>query len=478
MLSQTQLIAVVSLVLLTATTRAADSPNFVLVLADDQGWTSTSAAMHPTIEASKSDYYQTPNLERLAKRGMRFTQGYAPAGLCCPTRRSIQFGQSSLRQGDDDVFNAHYRPNTITHSIPRLLKQANARYAAAHYGKWDLRSELAPEDLGYDEGDGNTTNEVGSRGDSGTVDPIDKSDKWTKHVELTDPKRIFSITDRAKDFMTRMVAADRPFFVQVSHYATHVDVQARAETVAKFKQLKAGRRHNDPAFAAMTEDLDTGVGLLLDKINDLGVEDNTYVIYLADNGSVPWVPPNQVKHLSNRDSVDSVGRNYPLRAGKWTVFEGGIRVPFVVAGPGIQAGSFSNEPVVGYDLLPTIADLAGLGDLQVAKLDGGSFRTVLENRGIGTVTRPTGAMYFHRYSGAYGHSAIRRGNFKLVRFWKRPIATADEQFAIDEVQLFDLTSDFGESMNLVSAMPELARQLEQQLIGYLRQVDSAVLPRL
>ena len=212
-----------------AIVQAADSPNFVLVLSDDQGWTSTSAAMHPELDNSKSDFYRTPNLERLANRGMRFSQGYSPAGLCCPTRRSIQFGQTTLRQGDDDAFNARYQPGKITHSIPMLLKETNPRYAAAHFGKWDLRSELAPEHLGYDDGDGNTTNGVGSEGDNGAPDAISKEDKWTKHAVLKDPKRIFSISERANDFIQRMNAANRPFFVQLSHYAVHVDLQARAK---------------------------------------------------------------------------------------------------------------------------------------------------------------------------------------------------------------------------------------------------------
>ncbi len=458
---------------IAAIVQAADSPNFVLVLSDDQGWTSTSAAMHPKLENSKSDFYQTPNLERLANRGMRFSQGYSPAGLCCPTRRSIQFGQTALRQGDDDAFNARYQPGKIAHSIPMLLKETNPHYAAAHFGKWDLRSELAPEHLGYDDGDGNTTNGVGSEGDNGAPDTISKEDKWTKHAVLKDPKRIFSITKRANDFMTRMTAAKRPFFVQVSHYAVHVDVQARAETIAKCQQRERGQRHNDPTFAAMTEDLDTGLGQLLDKIDELGITDNTYVIYLADNGAVAWYPPDKVKNLSNRDSVRSEGRNHPLKAGKWTVFEGGVRVPFVVAGPGIGAGTFSDVPVVGYDILPTIADLVG-NKRQVENLDGGSFRSALENDNRGTVNRPTDAMYFHRYSDSYGHSAIRMGDYKLVRFWQRPASTADETYTIDEIQLFDLSQDLGETKNLADEMPEKAKQLEQMLHDYLQDVDSNV----
>ncbi len=127
---------------------SATSPNFVLILTDDQGWTGTSVSMHPTIH-SKSDYQRTLHLERLARAGMRFSQGYSPAGLCCPTRRSIQFGQTPLRQGDDAQFVQRYPVGNKRPTIPRFLKAVNPRYAAAHFWKWDLRTDLAPEHLAY-----------------------------------------------------------------------------------------------------------------------------------------------------------------------------------------------------------------------------------------------------------------------------------------------------------------------------------------
>lgn len=451
------------------------APNFVLILADDQGWTGTSVAMHRDIVSSRSDYYQTPNLQRLANMGMRFSQGYSPAGLCCPTRRSIQFGQTPLRQGDDEAFIRRYTPDTIRHAIPLLLKQADPRYAAAHFGKWDLRCDLTPKDLGYDESDGNTRNGTGSEGDNGTPDPIAKKDKWTAFVELEDPKRIFSVTNRAIRFVERQQAAGSPFFVQISHYAVHVDMQMRSQTLEKYRALPPGRLHRNAAFAAMTEDLDAGVGMILDKLDELKLTDNTYVIYLADNGAVGWLPPDRTKHLSNRNMVSSIGRNHPLRAGKWTVFEGGVRVPFIVAGPGIPSGSFSNVPVTGWDLLPTIADLAGYFNDLPADIDGGSFRDVLENRGEGKVRRRSDALVFHRYSNSYRHSAIRVGDYKLVRFWIVPRSTGGTVYHIDRAQLFDLRHDPGETENLAGQMPKKMQELEQALLAYLRSVSSPVL---
>lgn len=442
-------------------------PNFVFVLVDDQGWNGTSVAMDGTPD-SRSDYHQTPHLERLARGGMRFSQGYSPAGLCCPTRRSIQFGQTPLRQGDDAEFAARYPVGNQRPTIPRLLKAVDPRYATAHFGKWDLRTDLSPQHLGYDEGDGNTTNGEGSLGDRGAPDPIDKSEKWSRHIFMQDPKRIFSITGRATDFIRRMTSAGRPFFVQVSHYAVHVDFQTRAATFDKYEQVPGGNLHHHTAFAAMKEDLDTGLGKLLDTLDELGIAQNTYVIYLSDNGAVPWIPPDRVKHLSNPLKVADRGRNHPLRAGKWTVFEGGIRVPFVIRGPGIESGSVCEAPVVGWDLLPTIVDLTGYQPTLPQDLDGVSFEPLLRARGQEELKRQH-PLVFHRYSDSYGHSAIRIGKYKLVRFRASPFRTNDD---FDRIKLFDLDSDTGETTNLASKLPATSRELQSALTDYLRRVDA------
>ena len=398
----------------TASSAGAKAPNFVFILSDDQGWPGTSASMDPG-GAAKSDYFRTPSLERLAGGGMRFSQGYAPAALCCPTRRSLQFGQTPARQGEVS-FAARHPVDNNRLSIPRMLKSVNPRYAAAHFGKWDLRSDLVPEHLGYDESDGNTGNKTGNEGSL-----FDKKQKWELHKELEDPKRIFSLTDRANDFMARQVGAERPFYLQISHYATHVDMQTRAETLRKWEERDKGKVHRIPAFAGMTEDLDTGIGKVLDKLEELGIADSTYVFYMADNGAVPWIPPDRVKHLADPTTLEDVSRNHPLRSGKWTLFEGGIRVPFMVRGPGIAPGSFCDVPVAGWDILPTVAQLAGYDSTLPEDLDGGSMAGLLQHVGSGTVKRPFEGFVFHRYTSGYPHSAIRLGDYKLVKFWKAPL---------------------------------------------------------
>ncbi len=448
------------------------SPNFVFILADDQGWTGTSAAMHPGRDDTRSGYYQTPNLKRLAEGGMRFTQGYAPAALCCPTRRSIQFGQTPARMGDDEAFEQRYPVSNTRPTLPRVLKAANPDYRAAHFGKWDLRTDLAPEHLGYDESDGNTRNNVGSEGTN-----FSKEDKWRRHGVMEDPKRIFSITGRGLGFMRRAVEEGCPFYLQLSHYAVHMDMQTRQASLEACEARPKGEHHRIPAFAGMTQDLDAGIGLILDELEALGIADNTYVFYMADNGAVPWLPPDERKHLSNPSEVAEASRNHPLRAGKWTLFEGGIRVPFLVRGPGVASGAFCETPVVGWDLLPTIAALAGCPDALPEDLDGMDMGPLLHGgdaRGLGG--RP---LVFHRYASAYPHSAIRSGDYKLVQFWRRagdgPMRWPLPGY-VERVQLFNIREDLGETRNLAAQMPEETNQLRAQLLGYLGQVGLDVQP--
>jgi arylsulfatase A-like enzyme len=434
---------------------AAAAPNFILILTDDLGWTSLSQRMDDRTPNSRRDYHETPALERLARSGLRFTNGYAPDALCCPTRRSIQFGQTPTRQGDER-FPKNYAPATHPRlTIPLLLKSADRRYRTAHYGKWDLRAGIFPEDLGYDESDGNTGNKNGDVAS-------DKASKWTEHYLNNDPKRVDTLTARAVSFVRRNHAAGTPFYLQLSHYATHVDIQAREETYAKFAAKPRGRIHSHPAWAAMLADLDAGIGRLLDEVDRLGLADNTYVFFMADNGAAEFVPP--VKNKLDHPSVFPVPpRNHPLRGGKWVLYEGGIRVPFIVRGPGIKPGSQCDVPVAGWDLLPTLADLAGYAPPLPLDLDGASFRGLLA-RGEGVVPRKDDALVFHRYASGYPHSAIRVGNYKLIKFWKT-----------NALELYQLGEDPGETVNLAKKLPEKTRELHERLTAYLKRVDAEVL---
>jgi arylsulfatase A-like enzyme len=434
---------------------AAATPNIIFILTDDLGWTCLSQRMDDRVRNSRSDYHETPALERLARAGMRFTNGYAPDALCCPTRRSIQFGQTPTRQGDER-FPKNYDPAKHPRlTIPRMLKAADARYRTAHYGKWDLRAEIFPEDLGYDESDGNTGNRNGDVSS-------DKESKWTEHYLNNDPKRIETLTDRAVNFVRRNHAAGNPFYLQLSHYATHVDMQTRAATYAKYTAKPKGRIHSHPAWAGMLEDLDTAIGRLLNEVDRLGLADRTYVFLMADNGAAEFVPP--VKNKMDHPSVFPVPpRNHPLRGGKWVLYEGGIRVPFIVRGPGVRPGAQCHVPVTGWDLLPTFADLAGYRPALPSDLDGGSFRALFSG-GEGVVRRPDDFLVFHRYAAAYPHSAIRIGDFKLIKIWKTNV-----------LELYNLKDDLGETTDLAKKLAEKTKELHERLLAYLKRVDAEVL---
>lgn len=432
-----------------------ERPNFILILTDDQGWTSTSVQMDDALKGSKSDFYQTPNIERLSEAGMRFTRGYAPAAICSPSRRSIQFGQSPARQGDLR-FKSSYHPDSVKRlTIPTLLKSVDPAYRTAHYGKWDMRAEIFPEDLGYDESDGDTGNRDGNMNSNSVT-------KWTDYFLNSNPKKIESLTGRAVNFMSRQVKSGHPFFLQVSHYATHVDIQAKEETFEKYWKRDPGKIHGNPGFAAMTEDLDDGIGIIIDAVEALGIADQTYLIFMSDNGGVELIPQTNEKMIPPSE-YGRVRRNFPLRGGKWTLYEGGLRVPFIVVGPGIKAGSQTEMPVTGWDILPTLADLAGYKEQLPEDLDGQSFKNLLQSPDTvpGSSNR---SLIFHRYNDHYPHSAIIQGDYKLVKHWKS-----------NTLELFDLSRDVGETVNLAGSLPEKSKELYKTLIDYLKGVDAEIL---
>ncbi len=431
-------------------------PNFILILTDDQGWTSLSFPMDQKIPELKSDYFETPNMERLANMGMRFSRGYAPAAKCSPTRRSIQFGETPARQGAERFGTTHMTPEMIATSLPNMLKRMNAQYRTAHYGKWDLRADIFPEDIGYDESDGDTGNRNGNVF-------MSTDDKWSDVFVNDDPKRITTLTRRGMNFMERQVSQGNPFFLQISHYATHVDMQTREETFEKFKNKEKGSIHKLPGWAGMLADLDAGIGQLLDKLEDLEIEENTYIFLLADNGAVPFIPPGQ-NYYDHPSEYNEPSRNYPLRAGKWSLFEGGIRVPFLVAGPEIEKGSQCDHPVVGWDILPTIAELAGSQNKMPDHVDGKSIIPYLFNGNKGEVDRGNYGLIFHRYGNRRHQSAIILNKYKLIKLWD-----------FDKIMLFDLEKDLEEVNDLSETYPEKKEELYRTMMEYLREVDAEVL---
>ena len=424
----------------------AKKPNIILFLTDDQGWADTSVQMMADRPDTKSDFFRTPALARLAAEGMIFSNAYSPAPVCSPTRDSVVYGRTPARL-HHSVLLGKARVRDDDPTTPRAVKGADPRYVTAHFGKWAC-SPRSPEDVGFDVSDGRTDNWHGD---------WQKVDGQKQPLPADDPKRIFSVTKRAGDFMAAQVKAGRPFYMQISHYAAHVQHSALAATVEKYRKLPRGRKcqANDYAtppparnawimlYAAMIENLDTGLKMLLDKIDELGIAGNTYVLFTSDNGG-------------------GFRGNTPLRGGKASLWEGGIRVPTVVRGPGIKPGSRCAVPVAGWDFLPTFHDLAGgrapLGDT----IDGGTLRPLFENGGKGTVKRPVeGLMFHYPWFDAVPMSAVRLGGYKLVK-----------DLNTGKSRLFNVAEDVGETKDLSKSLPAKAADLDNRLTAYLKQVDA------
>lgn len=413
---------------------AAERSNVVFMLADDQGWNGTSVAMHPTVPGSKGDTFHTPNLERLAAQGMRFSAGYAPASVCSPTRIALQTGKSPAalhwtKAAPPESGHQLIEPRNVKSisanetTIAELLKQAG--YATAHYGKWHI-SGGGPEKHGYDESDGDTGNENAYQ----FKDP--------------NPVDIFGMAERTEAFMAKAKQAKKPFFIQLSWNALHASENANRATMAKYEKALSGENSKRIATAAITEDLDTGVGRVLESIEKLGLTNDTYVIYMADNGAG--------------------GGKKVLSGGKGGVWEGGIRVPFIVRGPGVKPNSWCATRIVGYDLYPTFCDWAGIKATSLPKgLEGGSIAKLLANDGRGEVQRVRDELVFHfpHYQGDAPHSAIFLGDLKLLHFYED-----------NHDELFDIEQDIGERRDLAAQRPADVKKLRERLDHYLAAVNA------
>ena len=466
----------------------AAATNFILILSDDQGWGTMSFEYDPEVPDSKSDFYQTPNVEKLARLGMRFTNAYSAHPNCSSSRASIQTGRSpaalrftetadrslekhkkcqneplagvycekikdlkkrikkleTLFIGNRLVPPAHIADlplNDIT--IPELLKRHNQSYRAAHFGKWHL-SGGGPSQHGYDASDGDTKNGPGS------------SEKNLPH----NPKKMFEITKRSIKWIEAQVFDEKPFFLQLSHYAVHALSQSRPSTEKKFKNLSTGRRHRNAAFGSMLFDMDTTIAMLLDTVKKLDIANSTYIFFTSDNGTYRI--------------GDSGNTNGPLRGFKSELWEGGLRVPFIAVGPGIEPNSINSSPVIGWDFLPTIGDLAGTSDLPES-IEGVSLRPTLLSKNK-QVVRPRGELIFHyphylhparsgelrkRQLDVVPRSAILSDRWKLHYWWED-----------DRVALFDMKSAPLEVDDVSADNPEITRKLFARLMAHLDRVDA------
>ena len=427
--------------LLAPLLQAAVPPNFVVILGEGHGWSSTSVQMDDAVPESRSAVVRTPNLEKLAAGGIRFANFYAASPRCTPSRAALLTGKSPaqlhmtfVNEGRQEGGNASSQrliaPAASTElatgetTLPEMLQSAG--YATAHFGKWHL-GRVSPSRHGFDENDG-------ANGNGGPDD-----------VDNPHPKQLYAATGRGLEFMTRQAKAQKPFYLQLSHYAARQGGAASPEAIAIVKSWGGSFNERQLIEAAADLDLDIALGQVLSRLDELRIADITYVIFTTDHGTP--------------------GRNPPFAGGKGTVSEGGLRVPFIVRGPGIKATVCSRVRAVGEDLFPTVAALAHVSQPLPNGLEGGSLVPVLFHAGEGTVVRQREEFvsHFPHYDkDARGPaSALWLGNLKLVRIYET-----------GALALFNLKTDPGERHDLARELPQNVNELDARLTQYLAEVKA------
>lgn len=450
----------------------ANQPNIILFFIDDWAWNGSPVLMNAEMPNSAMPLLQMPNLGQLASEGMKFSNAYSGAPQCSPSRASIQTGQSAPHnrytvfmgnRGGDPYYdlNSSYAINPSIacvsdmylddeeYSVAKALNPLG--YVCAHYGKWHMRGD--PADYGYPYNDGETTNKEGNLNIEG------------------DPKQMFSLTERSISFMEDQVASNKPFYLQISHWAMHAGSECLQSTRDKYQETPELQAYyasqgiddpdvlddnQDPAvWFAMGENLDSCLGMVMKTIEDLGIEENTYVLLTADNG---------YRH-HELDIFNEVSQ--PLHGAKWWLWEGGTRVPMVVKGPGIPANATNTVPVVNYDFLPTFFEWAG-GDPErsLSDLDGVSLSDLFQGN-TPTTELSTRNLYFHypHYRTSLPMSTmVSAGKWKVVHFYDYP----------DIPMLFDLETDIGEVTNVADAEAARHAELFEQMNTYLDNVGARI----
>nr|MCS5607008.1 sulfatase [Alphaproteobacteria bacterium] len=361
-----KIIILCALGLLAPSIHAAPPINIILILVDDLGWMDLSC--------QGSRYYETPNLDRLAAQGMRFTNAYAACAVCSPTRAAIQTGRYPARLGVTDWIRSRFQggaipadkknPSGFTGGKRKFLVPKNALwmeseevtiaellkpsgYVSCHIGKWHLGADdWYPQKQGYDFNYGGC--DYGQP--PNYFDPFNKPKHRHAMIRAGIPhlpgrKKGQYLSDREAEEAVAFIGKhkDQPFFLNMDNYAVHTPIQAKAEVTAKYEK-KPKTRQKSAKYAAMVESVDDCAGRIMETLEKHGIADRTVIIFTSDNGGLLG-PTN----------------NAPLRSGKGYAYEGGIRVPLIIKWPGVvKAGTTSAEPVTSVDYLPTIAEAAGL----------------------------------------------------------------------------------------------------------------------
>ncbi len=441
-------------------------PNIVLILVDDLGWTD--------LGSYGSRYYETPNIDRLASGGMRFTQAYAAAAVCSPTRAALMTGRYPARLGITDWIRARFQGGTMPEDgrNPAGLDRVDDRpllvarnplwmehdevtiaealepngYVSTHIGKWHLgMDDWYPQHQGFAENFGGC--DYGEP--PSYFDPFaNRQLSGIPHLPPRTPGQY--LTDREADEAVAFIRRNRnrPFFLYLAHYAVHTPIQAKPEVAARYA-AKTPTNQKNPDYAAMVESVDDAVGRVLGTLDQLGLSSRTLVIFTSDNGGL----------LGPTD-------NAPLRSGKGYPYEGGIRVPLIASWPGkIPPGTVSEEAVSSIDVLPTILDAVGRPFPGVGMVDGVSLLRHLFSGGRKRLRRETLYWHFPHYRGTdvAPYSIIRWRNWKLIKRYEGP-----------RCELYQLGRDPSEQHNLADHRPGLVRRLERRLDRWLQRVGATI----
>jgi len=423
-------------------------PNIIFILADDLGWAE--------LGCYGNTFNETPNLDRLAKQGMRFTDAYATAPVCSPYRAALMTGQYPARVGITD----YLRPNDEKHLSTQYVTLAealkNTGYATGIIGKWHLTGyanhgaeEFPPALHGFDEA---IVSENRGIGGGSYFHPY----HFNREIQKRLPGREY-LVERCNMETVEFIERHKngPFFLYLSHYAVHTRLNGKPELVAKFENKPgAGKgpkaRRNNPHLAAQLKSIDEGLGVIVNKLDELGLRDETVLVFSGDNGG-----------------EDRVTSNAPLRAGKSTLYEGGIRIPLIVCYPkAVPAGTVCKTPTSNIDLYPTLCQFASVRPDSKQHIDGVSLFPVLKNPRA-QLKRDT--LYWHyplskpHFLGGHSSGAVRKGDWKFV-----------EYFDADRKELYNLADDISEKNNLAGKNPEKVAELQGLLKAWRKDVGAKI----
>jgi len=455
-------VLIVSVAVCSPAVRAADKPlNIVVFLVDDMGWTGPSSF--------GSDLHQTPNIDRFTSQSLKFTNAYAACAVCSPTRAALMTGMYPARLHLTDWIAGQNRANAklkipdwtrkLEHrhtTIAEALKAAG--YATAHIGKWHLASKGADKKEYFPQKHGFDINIAGT--DSGSPPG---GYFLPNRLDLPGARKGEYLTDRLTDDALKIIDdfKDRPFFLHFSYYTVHTPIQGKKELTAHYQsKIKPGLRHTNATYAAMHHSLDESVGRVLARLDELGLSKRTAVFFTSDNGGLSYRTGG-----GNAPVRKGPTDNTPLRRGKGSAFEGGLRVPLAIRWPGVtKAGAVCHEPVCTVDFYPTILEMAKVkGDAGHNKnIDGLSLVSLL---GDPESQLDRDALYWHYphfHAGSDSpYGVIRARDWKLI-----------ERYEDGSLELYHLSQDLSETKDLAATNPQQAKKLAGRLAEWRKRVDA------